>query len=44
MLQGCVGNTIILDPLEFRQADSIEFGELVASQELDIEKGSKPSI
>ena len=27
-----MGNTMVLDSLEFRQADPVEFGELVASQ------------
>ena len=38
----CVwGNIMALDFLEFRQADPVEFGELVASRGLNLEKGSR---
>ena len=30
-----------LDSLDFRQADSVEFGELVASRELNAEEGPR---
>ena len=31
----------VLDSLEFRQADPVEFGELVASRGLNAEEGSR---
>ena len=31
---------MVLNSLEFRQVDPIEFGELVASRELNVEEGS----
>ena len=33
-----MGNTMALDSLEFRQADPVEFGELVASLGLNAEE------
>ena len=36
-----MGNTMALNSLEFRQADPVEFGELVASRELNLEEESK---
>ena len=36
-----MGNTMALDSLEFSQADPVEFGELVASQEFNFEKRSR---
>ena len=36
-----MGNTMALDSLEFRQADPVEFGELVASRGLNLEEGSR---
>ena len=36
-----VGNTMALDSLEFRQANPVKFGELVASQGLNAEEGSR---
>ena len=36
-----VGNTMALDSLEFSQVDPVEFGELVASRELNAEEGSR---
>ena len=43
VLQGraCVWEYNALDSLEFRQADSVEFGELVASRGLNAEEGSR---
>ena len=37
----CVWRYNALDSLEFRQADPVEFGELVASQGLNAEEGSR---
>ena len=40
VLQQCVcGEYNVLDSLEFRQVDPVEFGELVASRELNAEEG-----
>ena len=36
-----MGFLIELDPLEFRQAGSVEFGDFVAGQRLNIKKKSK---
>ena len=36
-----MGNTMILHSLEFRQADPVEFAELIVSQGLNIEEGSR---
>ena len=36
-----MGNTMALNSLEFRQADRVEFGELVASRELNVEEKSR---
>ena len=42
VLQGCVcGEYNALDSLEFKQADPVEFGELVASRWLNAEEGSR---
>ena len=42
VLQECVcGEYNALDYLEFRQADPVEFGELVASRELNAEERSR---
>ena len=42
VLQECVcGEYNALDSLEFRQADPVEFGELVASRGLNAEEGSR---
>ena len=38
-----MGNTMVLNSLEFRQVDPVEFGELVASRGLNIEEGSRRS-
>lgn len=35
---------MILDSLEFRQGDLVEFGELVASQGLNVEEGSRLAL
>ena len=37
----CVCRYNALDSLEFRQADAVEFGELVASRGLNAEEGSR---
>ena len=39
-----MGNTMVLNVLRFRQANPIEFGEFVASQGLNIEKGSRRNL
>lgn len=38
-----MGNTIILDSLEYKQGDPVELRDLVASQRLNVEKGSRQS-
>ena len=51
-LQACAGlrskikecRSICAVPSEFRQADPVEFGELVASRGLDAEEGIRPSL
>lgn len=35
---------MVLDSLEFRQGDPVEFGELVASRGLNVEGGSRRSL
>ena len=45
VLQECVcGEYNALDSLEFRQADPVEFGELVASRGLNAEEGSRKTL
>lgn len=39
-----VGNTMVLDPLVFKQADQVEFGELVASQGLNVEERIRSTL
>lgn len=38
------GNTMALEPLEFRQANPVEFGEFVISRKLNIKEWTKPTI
>ncbi|KAL6180260.1 hypothetical protein ACLB2K_046924 [Fragaria x ananassa] len=42
MIKECRSIRAVL--LEFRQADPVEFGELVASRGLNAEEGTRPSL
>lgn len=43
VLRGVVCGNTMPDPLEFRQANPIEFEELITSRGLNIEEGTRPA-